>query len=599
MEDKLIVGLSADIKDLKTKLNEANGLLSGFGKKAGDSAGKASDSFSSLGSVASKLGGILAGAFAVNSLSDFGSKIVQTTAEFQKFEAVLSNTLGSSSAAQMAMKQINDFASTTPFAVDELTSSFVKLANQGFRPTMNEMRSLGDLAASTGKSFNQLAEAILDAQTGEFERLKEFGIKARVEGDKVMFTFKGVKTQIDNTSDSIKNYILSLGNAEGVTGAMAKISQTLGGQLSNLGDSFTQLQNNIGQLNSGALFSMVTLLQKAVGYFTELTGKKLVEQKLAISILINGEESAKIIQDYNKELAKIGEIKDVNKLNSQLEYINTNLQFYQQAMLNETNAKQQDIYFAYWNLFKEARKAANAQQKLILKDQELLNNKLAEQAAKDAKKQKFKETIKFKPSIDAQLATADIDLTALQEAKKPISDFQAQTNMLNGSLKELGVIGGDAFKAIQIPINGLKEKAIEINETMTALTSTIAVGLTGAFESAMLGTESFGQAFGKMIKQLIARLLAAVAAAVALAAIITIATGGANLATSLGKLGIKGGFAGLLNLTSGGMLGGSAGSRVVSTVGTGTNQGNVSFEIRGDKLYGVLQNYQSRLDRLQ
>jgi len=31
---------------------------------------------------------------------------------------------------------------------------------------------------------------------------------------------------------------------------------------------------------------------------------------------------------------------------------------------------------------------------------------------------------------------------------------------------------------------------------------------------------------------------------------------------------------------------------------SGTGQGNVSFEIQGDKLYGVLQNYNGRLSKL-
>jgi hypothetical protein len=33
---------------------------------------------------------------------------------------------------------------------------------------MEQMRQMGDLASSVGKSFDQLTEAILDAQTGEF-----------------------------------------------------------------------------------------------------------------------------------------------------------------------------------------------------------------------------------------------------------------------------------------------------------------------------------------------------------------------------------------------------------------------------------------------
>ena len=598
-EDKLIVALSADIKDLKAKLDESNKLLKNWSDGADNTSKKSQQSFSAIGSAANKLGGILAGVFATSQLISFGKSVIDTTAQFQKFEAVLSNTLGSSSAAQLALKQIQEFAAQTPFAVDELTGSFVKLANQGFKPTLDEMRNLGDLASSTGKSFDQLVEAILDAQVGEFERLKEFGVRAEVQGDKVQFTFKGVKTQVDKSAESIRNYVLSLGSAEGVTGSMAKISQTLGGRLSNLGDSVTQLQNNLGELNSGALYSFVSLLQQATGYLTELTSKKIAEQKLAIGVTINGEESSRIIADYNKELSKIGEIKDIGKLNEQLKYIETNLKFYQQAMLNETDAHKRDMAFAYFNVFKEARKAANGQIQMLLADQEKANAKSAELAAAQAKKAKFRQTISFQPSMEEQSLRADVDITALQQATKEVTDFQAQTNLLNSNLTDLAVIGGQSFATIQIPLDALKQKTTEINETMTALSSTIAVGLTGAFEAAMLGTESFGQAFAKMIKQLIARILAAVAAAAALAAIVTIATGGANLTTSLNSLGIKGGFAGLLNLTSGGLLS-SAGQRVVSPVGAGVmGQGSVEFNIMGDKLYGVLKNYESRLDRLQ
>ena len=107
-DDKLIVGLSADIKDLQKKLKEAQGLLKGFGDDAGNTSDNTTKSFGAMGGAASKLGGILAGVFATGSIISFGNSVIQTTAEFQKFEAVLSNTLGSSSAAQMAMKQIQE-----------------------------------------------------------------------------------------------------------------------------------------------------------------------------------------------------------------------------------------------------------------------------------------------------------------------------------------------------------------------------------------------------------------------------------------------------------------------------------------------------------
>jgi len=591
MNEKLTVQISADIDSLKAELKKAGYELKKFSDGGNNELPKVEDNLNSLGIVAKNVASVMAAAFTFSSLVSFGKSVIDTTAEFQKLEAVLGNTLGSNSAAATAMKQIAEFASTTPFAVDELTSSFVKLANQGFRPTMDEMRSLGDLASSTGKSFDQLAEASLDAFTGEFERLKEFGIKAKTEGDKVTFTFKGVKTQVDNTSDSIKNYILSLGNIEGVSGGMAKISATLGGQLSNLGDSFTQLQNNIGQLNSGALFTMVSLLQKAVGYFTELTGKKLTEQKLAISVLINGEESTRIIEEYNRELSRIGEIKDKNKLNEHLKYINTNMQFYQQAMINETNAKQRDISFAYYNLFKEARKAANGQMKLILKDQEALNNKLAEIAAKNAKEQKFKETIKFKPLISEQLSNADVDLNALKEAEKPLNDFQAQTNLLNQNLKELEVIGGTAFTPIITGLTTTKKITDEQIANYQNMVNLLGGALTSAFDAALISGQNFGQVLIKAIGDLIKKLLAAVATAAILSVILNAFTAGGAAAV--------GGFSGILKGLTGFNFGGKpTGNKVLSSVPQRTNEGAVSFEIRGDKLYGVLQNYNQRLSRL-
>ena len=48
-DDKLIVGLSADIKDLKNELNKAQGVLKGFSDKANTTANDSSKSFNAIG----------------------------------------------------------------------------------------------------------------------------------------------------------------------------------------------------------------------------------------------------------------------------------------------------------------------------------------------------------------------------------------------------------------------------------------------------------------------------------------------------------------------------------------------------------------------
>lgn len=245
MADEVIVKMRADIDDVVRELNKVKGQFGDIEKKA-----------SSIEGVFKKVGNQILAAFSVGALIGFGKQVLQVTGEFQKLEAVLTNTLGSKGQAQGVLRDIKKFASETNFGVKELTESYVKLANQGFKPTVEQLRKLADLANSTGKSFDQLTEAIIDAQTGEFERLKEFGIRAEKQGDKVQFAFKGVQTQVDFTNDSIRNYILSLGELEGVMGSTEAISKTLTGQISNLGDAWDNWLNSLGQ-NSEGIFSTV------------------------------------------------------------------------------------------------------------------------------------------------------------------------------------------------------------------------------------------------------------------------------------------------------------------------------------------------------
>jgi hypothetical protein len=244
-----------------------------------------------FGNIIKKVGPWMAATFSIGAITGFVRQVIQVRQEFEKYEAVLTNTLGSKSAAQQSLKMIQDFAAKTPFQVTELTGAFVKLTNMGFKPTREEMRKLGDLASSTGKGFDQLAEAIIDAQTGEFERLKEFGVRAQKEGDKVTFTFKGVKQQVDFTNESIKNYITGLGDLQGVSGSMAAISATLGGKISNLGDAWDSLLNTIGKMTGGFIGDLIKGFSDLVGWTEKLiavpASESLEKERMEVNLLFN------------------------------------------------------------------------------------------------------------------------------------------------------------------------------------------------------------------------------------------------------------------------------------------------------------------------
>ena len=72
-----------------------------------------------------------------------------------------------------------------------------------------------------------------------------------------------LKHKLSFTADAINDYVLSLGDLEGVSGAMVGISKTLGGQISNLGDSFDSLKNEIGE-------ALMPILTSAINGFKSL-----------------------------------------------------------------------------------------------------------------------------------------------------------------------------------------------------------------------------------------------------------------------------------------------------------------------------------------
>ena len=162
--------------------------------------------------------------------------IVDANKSYQTLEASLITFTGSAEKAAQAFDVLSNFAATTPFGLEEVVGGFNKLIARGIVPTIQQLTSFGNIAAGTGKSLDQFVEAIADASVGEFERLKEFGIKANQEGDRVKFTFGGVTTTVGKNSKEILQYLQSLGDTK-FAGGMERQAKTIGGAFSALSDS--------------------------------------------------------------------------------------------------------------------------------------------------------------------------------------------------------------------------------------------------------------------------------------------------------------------------------------------------------------------------
>lgn len=251
-------------------------------------------------------------------LKDIGTQAYNTRKEFATYEAVLKNATGSTKAAASAMKMIQTLAADTPASVAEWTQAYIKLVNRGITPTKEELIQMGDIASSQGKDIDQFIEALLDAMTGENERLKEFGITAKKNGETTAFTFRGVTTEVQNTDQAIKNYILSLGNMKGVQGAMAVQMEELAGLESNLGDQMDALYNKIGKKLEPAIKSFMGFLGSSLGRLSSLLDSSTESFEKQYDKVFDLEEKVpQLTQRYNELKSKTSLSKDEqSELNS-------------------------------------------------------------------------------------------------------------------------------------------------------------------------------------------------------------------------------------------------------------------------------------------
>jgi peptidoglycan/xylan/chitin deacetylase (PgdA/CDA1 family) len=170
-------------------------------------------------------------------IQGFVQNVYQAGVTTENLKAQLKTIEGSAEGANKAYEKIAKFAIDTPYELEEVTRAYVSLANRGMKPTEEQLKKIGDLASSQQKPLQQYVEAILDAMTGENERLKEFGIKAKQSGDQVSFTFKGITKTVEKSEDAIYKALLGFSEMDGVLGGMNEKAKTTEGKLSNITDA--------------------------------------------------------------------------------------------------------------------------------------------------------------------------------------------------------------------------------------------------------------------------------------------------------------------------------------------------------------------------
>lgn len=246
---------------------------------------------------------IYAIAKAFEAAKNMAVSFVETSAKFEQFETTLTSITGSSKKAEESMKWITDFTSQTPFQLDQVTSAFVKMKAYGIDPTNGTLKTLGDTASAMGKGINQAVEAMADAITGENERLKEFGIKAKKSGEEITYAWSDSSGQareivIENNKDIIESTLNAIFN-EKYVGAMDAQSKTWNGIISNMKDEWTVFQKSVMD----------------EGLFTYLKAMAMTVKEVFATMFGKGQEGAKafsetVIKSINSAIETFGWLGD-------------------------------------------------------------------------------------------------------------------------------------------------------------------------------------------------------------------------------------------------------------------------------------------------
>ncbi|ECN2883931.1 hypothetical protein YU13_20960 [Salmonella enterica subsp. enterica serovar Enteritidis] len=232
----------ADVASLVVKVTEQ-------GAKA------TSDRLDNLSKSAKVAGAAVTGLAAVVAATAYkaAQELVESQRQLDKMSASLKTLTGSTQGAKQALSILQDFARDTPYSLEQAVEGFRKLVALGLTPSEEALRSYGNTASAMGKDLNQMIEAVADASTFEFERLKEFGIKAKQNQSDIEFTFQGTTTVVKKNAADIEQYLLNIGNVN-FAGAMADQANTLNGAIASAEDSWSQLKMTLAtSLDVGSL----------------------------------------------------------------------------------------------------------------------------------------------------------------------------------------------------------------------------------------------------------------------------------------------------------------------------------------------------------
>lgn len=187
------------------------------------------------------------------------TRAIQLSKSYEQTRVSFTTFLGSAALAEQVLAELNQFSLATPFEPTQVQEAGKALL--AFGVTVDELtpalRRIGDIAAGSGKDFNELAviygkarvagtlyaEDINQLTEAGIDVLQSFGEQLEVTPDQVKKLASEGKISFANLEQAFKDLT---GEGSNFFNLMAEQSQTLAGLLSTLQGSFDNLLRELG-----------------------------------------------------------------------------------------------------------------------------------------------------------------------------------------------------------------------------------------------------------------------------------------------------------------------------------------------------------------
>ncbi|MBN1048707.1 hypothetical protein [Clostridium botulinum] len=214
----------------------ASGTSSAISKVNSKTSSVSSYAANQLDTVGNKIKTVLAASAIAIGSKKIGSAMLDQASSMEQYRNTLNIVMKDQKKAGETFAWAVKYANNTPFETGEIVDATVKLTSYGLE-AQKILPLTGDMAGAMGKSIDQATEAIADAQTGELERLKEFGITKEMivtQGSKKLAGIELVNNKGQITNQKAFNAALFSLMQERYSGAMGVQSKTWRGLMSTI-----------------------------------------------------------------------------------------------------------------------------------------------------------------------------------------------------------------------------------------------------------------------------------------------------------------------------------------------------------------------------